>query len=117
MNEKKSWLALGVILLTTIVSLIPLRSLKFEFNIENLFPSGDSDLIFFQDFQQQFRSEIDDEFIFIGLKNKKGIFQQDFLVKTDSLTNFVKKLDHITKVYSLTTANSIFYKKNRICQI
>lgn len=114
MNEKKSWLALGVILLTTIVSLIPLRSLKFEFNIENLFPSGDSDLIFFQDFQQQFRSEIDDEFIFIGLKNKKGIFQQDFLVKTDSLTNFVKKLDHITKVYSLTTANSIFYKKNEI---
>ncbi len=114
MNEKKSWLALGIILLITIISLIPLRSLKFEFNIENLFPSGDSDLTFFQDFQQKFHSEIDDEFIFIGLKNKNGIFQQDFLVKTDSLTNFVKKLDHIRKVYSLTTSNSIYYVKNEI---
>ncbi len=114
MSEKKSRLAIYIIVLITLVSLIPLRSLKFEFNIEKLFPSGDSDLVFFQKFQQQFNSQIDDEFIFIGLKNKSGIFQQDFLVKTDSLTRFVKGLYHITKIYSLTTSNSIYFKNEEI---
>ncbi|MEP7256597.1 MAG: MMPL family transporter [Ferruginibacter sp.] len=114
MNKIKSRLAVYIIILITLASLIPLRALKFEFNIENLFPSGDSDLAFFQDFQQQFNSQIDDEFIFIGLKNKKGIFKQDFLAKTDSLTQFIKRLSHITKVYSLTTANSIYFKNEEI---
>ncbi|MFM6926328.1 MAG: hypothetical protein ACKOU7_12555, partial [Ferruginibacter sp.] len=70
MNEKKSRNAVLVTLFITLLSLIPLRSLKFEFNIEKLFPAGDSELTFFQEFQEQFHSEIDDELIFIGLKNK-----------------------------------------------
>ncbi len=114
MNEKKSRLAIYIILLITLASFIPLRTLKFEFNIENLFPTGDSDLTFFQNFQQQFNSQRDDEFIFIGLKNKEGIFKQDFLTKTDSLTKFIKRLSRITKVYSLTIANSIYFKNEEI---
>ena len=111
MNEKKSWIGLTVILLITVLSLIPLRSLKFEFNIEKLFPAGDPELAFFQDFQQQFRSQIDDEFIFIGLKNKTGIFNQDFLVKTDSLSRYISRLDNIIKIYSLTSFNVIYFIK------
>ena len=114
MYGEKSRNAVYIILLITILSLIPLRSLKFEFNIEKLFPAGDPELAFFQQFQQQFQSQIDDEFIFIGLKNKSGIFNRDFLVKTDSLSRFIGRLDNIIKVYSLTTFNIIFFQKEEM---
>lgn len=114
MNEKKSRIGIIVILLLTLLSLIPLRSLKFDFNIEKLFPHDDTELAFFQEFQYQFRSEIDDEFIFIGLKNKSGIFDQDFLKKTDSLSRFISRQENILKIYSLTAFNMIYFDKVEI---
>lgn len=114
MEKIKSRRIIFVLLLLTIFSFIPLRLLKFEFNIEKLFPRDDDDLAFFKDFQQQFHSEMDDEFILIGLKNNNGIFQQDFLEKTDSLTRFITKLDNIIKVYSLTSTNLIYFQNDEI---
>lgn len=114
MRNEKSRLAIFTVLLITALCFIPLRSLKFEFNIEKLFPSGDPDLALFQQFQQQFQSQIDDEFIFIGLQNKDGIFQKDFLTKVDTLTHYITGLPHIVKVYSLTTANVIYFKDSAI---
>ncbi|MBK8609798.1 MAG: MMPL family transporter [Chitinophagaceae bacterium] len=114
MNENKSRNAVIVILLITLLSLIPLRSLKFEFNIEKLFPAGDTELAFFQEFQQRFSSQIDDEFIFIGLKNNSGIFDHDFLVKTDSLSKYISRLDNIIKIYSLTAFNLIYFNKEEL---
>ena len=114
MEKIKSRRIIIVLLLLTIFSFIPLRSLKFEFNIEKLFPRDDEDLAFFQQFQQQFQSEKDDEFILIGLKNNKGIFQQEFLEKNDSLTRFITRLDNIIKVYSLTSTNLIYFKNEEI---
>jgi predicted RND superfamily exporter protein len=110
MNEAKSRWAFLIIAGITLLSLLSLRSLKFDFSIEKLFPAGDPELAFFRDFQQQFSSQIDDEFIFIGLKNNKGIFDKTFLTKTDSLTKYIGRLDNILKVYSLTTANLIYYE-------
>jgi len=114
MNENKGRIGIFVILLLTSLCFIPLRSLKFEFNIEKLFPAGDPELAFFQQFQQQFRSEIDDEFIFIGLKNNTGIFNHDFLVKTDSLSGFISRLDNIIKIYSLTRSNLIYFIREEL---
>lgn len=114
MNENISRNAVVVILMVTVLCFFPLRSLKFEFNIEKLFPAGDTELAFFREFQQQFRTEIDDEFIFIGLKNKAGIFKQDFLVRTDSLTRFISRLDNIIKTYSLTTSDIIYFEGEAI---
>lgn len=114
MKKNYSWPVIYALLLVTTLSLIPLRSLKFEFNIEKLFPSGDPDLALFQEFQHQFQSQIDDEFIFIGLENNEGIFRQDFLTKADSLTRFMSRIPHILKVYSLTSANAIYLKDSTI---
>ncbi len=114
MNANKSRIGIFIILLLTLISFIPLRSLKFEFNIEKLFPAGDPELAFFQEFQYQFNSEIDDEFIFIGLKNNTGIFNKDFLVKTDSLSRFISRLDNIIKTYSLTSSNLIYFQKEEV---
>jgi predicted RND superfamily exporter protein len=112
MTERKSGIAVLIILAITLLSLIPLRSLRFDFNIEKLFPAGDPELTYFQKFQQQFNSQIDDEFIFIGLKNNTGIFRPDFLQKTDSLTRYIAGLNNIIKVYSLTTSNIIYFDKD-----
>ncbi len=114
MKRNYSWLTIYAILLITTISLVPLRSLKFEFNIEKLFPAKDPDLVLFQEFQHQFQSQIDDEFIFIGLENDKGIFHHDFLVKIDSLTRFIQRQPHILKVYSLTSSNVIYFRDSSI---
>lgn len=114
MEPHKNRRIIFVLLALTLFSFIPLRSLKFEFNIEKLFPRDDEDLAFFQQFQQQFQSQQDDEFILIGLKNNEGIFKQDFLTKTDSLTKFIAKLDNIIKVYSLTSTNLIYFQNQEI---
>lgn len=114
MHKKKSRLIIFIIGLVTLLSLIPLRSLKFEFNIENLFPTGDKDLLFFQQFQQQFQSEKEDEFILIGLKNNNGIFDNKFLTKADSLTRFISRQENIIKVYSLTSTNVLFFTNDEI---
>lgn len=114
MNEQKSRVAIVFLLLVTLLCLLPLRTLQFEFNIEKLFPKGDPELAFFQQFQEQFNAKEDDEYIFIGLTNNEGIFRRDFLTKTDSLTRLVQRLPHITKVYSLTTASSIYFANNEV---
>lgn len=114
MEQIKSRRIVFILLLLTIFSFIPLRSLKFEFNIEKLFPRDDADLSFFQQFQEQFQSQKDDEFILIGIKNKAGIFRQDFLEKTDSLTRFITQLENIITVYSLTSTNLIYFKNEEI---
>lgn len=114
MDQIKSRRTIFVLLLLTLFSFIPLRSLKFEFNIENLFPQDDEDLTFFQQFQEQFQSQQDDEFILIGLKSKQGIFNHDFLYKADSLTRFISRLDNIIKVYSLTSTNLIYFQNEEI---
>ncbi len=114
MTETKSRSAVIIIVLITLLCLIPLRSLRFDFNIEKLFPAGDPELSFFQEFQQQFNSQIDDEFIFIGLRNEKGIFQKDFLTRTDSLTQYISRQPHILKVYSLVTAHQFYFIGNEV---
>ncbi|HET9055339.1 MAG TPA: MMPL family transporter [Chitinophagaceae bacterium] len=114
MEKIKSQLIIFILLLLTVFSFISHSFLKFEFNIEKLFPHDDEDLPYFQQFQQRFHSERDDEFILIGLKNKTGIFRKEFLEKADSLTRFISKLENIIKVYSLTTTNLLYFKNEEI---
>ncbi|HPG10450.1 MAG TPA: MMPL family transporter [Chitinophagaceae bacterium] len=114
MNENRTRAGVVLLLLITLLSFIPLRSLKFEFNIEKLFPAGDPELTFFKEFQEQFNSQIDDEFIFIGLRNKSGIFDRSFLEKTDSLSKYISRQNNILKIYSLTSANLIYLQGDDI---
>jgi len=114
MNWLYSKNTISVILLFALLSYFPLSNLKFEFNIEKFFPSGDPDLEFFQTFKNQFHSEIDDEYIFIGLKNNEGIFQKEFLEKADSLSRYMASFDSILNVYSLTNTLYIYVKEKKI---
>ncbi len=111
MDKKYSWLILSVILLITLLCFFPLRNLKFDFDIEKFFPAKDPDLAFFQNFNERFSSEIDDEYIFIGLSSKRGIFNRPFLEKVDSLTKYINSLDNIINAYSITNL-TYFYSQN-----
>lgn len=97
-----------IILCVTIASIYPLFNLRFNFDMNKFFPVGDPDLEYYQQFKQKYHSEIDDEYIFIGLRNENGIFDQKFLKKVDTLTKFVKTLDNVISTYSITNTRHIY---------
>jgi predicted RND superfamily exporter protein len=106
--------AVNIVLFFSILCLIPLRHLKFDFEMEALFPSGDADVKFYEQFQNQFQTQSEGELIFIALENKGGIFQQDFLKKADEVTQYISKLEHVHKVYSITNANILFFRDSQV---
>ncbi|MFZ9386363.1 MAG: efflux RND transporter permease subunit [Chitinophagaceae bacterium] len=114
MNERKSRIGFYLVVLLTCLSFLPLRSLRFEFRTENFFPAGDPELVFFREFQEKFSTSINDEFIFIGLRDQNGIFNRSFLEKTDSLTRYIAGLNHILKIYSLTNSQVIYFKDGNV---
>lgn len=77
-----------------------LPQLKFNYNIESFFSSEDPEVELYSEHRQLFENEND--YVLIGLQNKRGVFEEDFLTKLDSLTSVLSKLDGITKVYSPT---------------
>lgn len=113
MYSKFSKAAILVIILISAVSFFPLRDLKFEVNLDRLFSVNDPDLDYFNDYKERFHSEIDDEYIFIGLTNQQGIFDKKFLNKVDTLTKFIFEFDSIISVYSITNTY-YYYFKNRM---
>lgn len=107
MNKKHNHIVIYVILFITLLCFIPLSHLKFDFALDQMFPIHDPDVTYYEDFQRKFHTDIDEEVIFIGLKNYKGIFQIEFLRKVDTLTQYISKLNYIAKVYSLTNSSFI----------
>ena len=111
MYRKYSKLAIIVIILISGFSFVPLKDLKFDFNLEQFFPVNDPDLKFFQEYTQRFSSDIDNEYIYIGLTNNEGIFEYEFLNKVDTLTKHIFSIDSIISVYSVT--NSFYNEVER----
>ena len=96
-----SFIMLGLVILITAISLLELKKIRFDYDFESFFPVDDPDLDTYKNFRQTF--EYDNEFILIGIENKKGIFQQDFLEKIETLSDSLKKTVDITSVTSPTT--------------
>ncbi len=74
--------------------------LEFDYNFESFFPEGDPETEFYQDFRDKF--ETDNDFVIIALENEAGIFNHDFLVEIDTLTEELKRLPNVTQVISPT---------------
>lgn len=74
--------------------------LRFNYEFEAFFPNEDNELELYNSFKQTF--EADNEFVLIALENKSGIFKKDYLLKIDSLTKSLEKLNYIQKVTSPT---------------
>jgi hypothetical protein len=89
-----------------------ITQLRFSFDFEQFFPQGDPDLVFFQQFIQDF--ETDDNFLLVGVENVqqagtppdtvgRDVFDQDFLMRFDSLTRKSLDLPYVLDNQSLTT--------------
>src|SRR5215216_2192279 len=70
----------------------------FDYNFENFFPRNDEDTDFFNEHRKRFGT--DNDFILIGIKNNKGIFQEDFLRKIKHLTDTLRTVTNVKEVVS-----------------
>lgn len=88
----------GFLLICILGSLLSAFTVRFKFDFEQFFPSGDDDLEFFLEFKKQF--EPDDNFLLIGIQREEGVFEQQFL---ENVLDFSLKVRRI----ELTDADTI----------
>jgi predicted RND superfamily exporter protein len=99
-----SKLLVALVVIITIIATFSTTKLKFDYDFESFFPTNDKDLQFYLNYRDQF--EYDNEFILVGIENKKGIFKKDFLLKIRSFTDSVKTIKNVTHVLSATNAKN-----------
>lgn len=97
-KRRKTWIVATIII--SILSACAMPYLKFAFNFEQFFPTGDEDLEFFQDFIEEF--ETDDNFLLIALPHKPSIFDTSFLKKLAGFSKDCKDINYVTSVQSLS---------------
>lgn len=78
--------------------------LRFDYNFENFFPTGDEDLEFFLDYREEF--ENDNDYLLIGIRNQEGLFRQGFLNKIDQITQKIDSLPLSEQVLSVTNLSN-----------
>ncbi len=83
-----------------LISVYLIFQLKFSFDFEQFFPTNDPDLEFFKEFIEEF--ETDDNFLFIAVEKKSGVFEQEFLEKFHDLTLATRTLPYVVSTQSLT---------------
>ncbi len=98
MKYRVGILALFAVLAIASAFLLP--RLRFAFDFEQFFPSGDPDLAFFREFIKEF--EADDNFMLVALRREEGAFEQRFLENVHDLTLKARDLPHVLESNSLT---------------
>lgn len=91
---------LALFAVLAIASALLLPRLRFSFDFEQFFPSGDPDLAFFREFIKEF--EADDNFMLVALRREAGAFEQRFLENVHDLTLKARDLPHVLESHSLT---------------
>lgn len=100
MYKKRAKYTLTIIGLLSLVFTYAAGNLTFDYDFENFFPTGDEDLEFFLEYRKQF--ENDNDYLLIGIRNKEGVFRQDFLQKVDTITRALDSLPLSRQVLSIT---------------
>ena len=97
---KRSKIIVFVFLALGVLSTLSLTRLKFSFDFEQFFPTGDSELDFYKAFRKEF--EADDNFLLVAIKRKDGVFDSSFLAKVHDFTLKSRSLPYVTDCQSLT---------------
>lgn len=95
---------LGLFIFLGIVASLLLFQLKFSFDFSQFFPEGDEDLVFYQEFIEEFG--VDDSFLLIAIEKEPTVFETDFLERFDAFSKTSKNLPYVIENQSLTT---LFY--------
>ena len=80
-------------ILALIGTILAFNRIKFSFDFEQFFPSGDEDLEFFLEFKEKF--EPDDNFLLVAVKREAGVFNQDFLSKVLQLSLDLRRINYL----------------------
>jgi predicted RND superfamily exporter protein len=100
MSKRTSVLVIAFIAIITTLAIIGISRLGFSYDFEAFFPKGDPATDYYYDYRKQF--ETDNDFFIVALENHNGIFDQDFLLHVDSLTNALKGVEFISEVMGPT---------------
>jgi predicted RND superfamily exporter protein len=104
MYKRLARFTLLIIGILSLIFLYAASQLKFDYNFENFFPTGDEDLEFFLNYREQFAN--DNDYLLIGIRNNSGIFQKDFLQKIDAITRQLDSLELTQQVISITNLSN-----------
>ncbi len=86
----------------SILAVISSTRIGFDYDFEKFFPQGDKDLYYYLEYRQRF--ENDNDFLLVAFENPSGSFQADFLLRIDSLCEFLQGLPQVDRVISPTNA-------------
>ncbi|WP_017729922.1 efflux RND transporter permease subunit [Nafulsella turpanensis] len=100
MYKKQATFLLLLLSVLTLLFLYGGSRLRFDYNFENFFPTGDKDLEFFLEYRKLF--ENDNDYLLIGIRNEEGIFEEDFLQKLEVVTQQIDSLGLSEQVLSIT---------------
>lgn len=106
-QKNLSYLVLLLVVGISILFAFKIKSLNFNYDFEAFFPNEDKELEIYNNHRDRF--EWDNEFVLLGIENKKGIFKKDFLAKIESLSNDLKLLDNVDRIISPTNIKNISY--------
>ncbi|GJM31507.1 MAG: transporter [Saprospiraceae bacterium] len=91
---------IGLFVVLAVLSGFSIFNLRFSFDFEQFFPTGDKDLEFFRDFIKDF--ETDDNYMLIAVKRDSGVFNQPFLEQFHDLSLRTRQLPYVVESQSLT---------------
>ena len=100
-----SYFVFITVILITVFFAFKIKDIKFSYDFEAFFPNEDSELEVYESHRNRF--EWDNEFVLLGIENKKGIFRKDFLEKINSLTIDLKNTRYISRVLSPTNLKNL----------
>ena len=88
--------------------LYQLQFLGFDYDYEKYFPKSDNSKIHYEKFKDQYGT--DSDFLLIGIENKNGVFQKDFLERVKKIGNELES-DSLVKFVASPVHNCGYYKK------
>jgi predicted RND superfamily exporter protein len=106
-QKKLSYLVLVLVVGISILFAFKIKNLNFNYDFEAFFPNEDNELETYNKHRDRF--EWDNEFVLLGIENKKGIFKKDFLTKIESLSNDLKLLNNVDRIISPTNIKNVSY--------
>jgi predicted RND superfamily exporter protein len=104
LTKKNSKIIVATVLIATVLFVTLIAKLRFNYDFENFFSQTDEETKYYMNFRQNF--ENDSDYCLIGIENKKGIFQPNFLKKVDSMCTELRTVEYMEGVQSVTNAKT-----------
>jgi predicted RND superfamily exporter protein len=100
LNKKSSYFSILISLGIILSLLYQLPNMKFDYDLENFFPTNDPDLAYYRQFSEKFG--FDNDYVLVSIESTHGIFNSEYLHEIDSISNQISSLDKTARVISLT---------------